>query len=300
MNFGRRHFLMNQTGGGDGGGAGGNGAGGSAGGAGGAGTGGNPNPGTGGTPSDWTSTLNDDTRSYVQTKGFKDPAAVVDSYRNFEKLMGAPKERLLTLPDKEDAPEWAAIHDRLGRPAKAEDYKIEVGPEVLSPEATTFLKNEFHKLGITQKQGETLMKNYGEYFKGEVGKTEVQNQATLQQQQNDLKKSWGAAFDQNMQTAKNAAIAFKFDAGKIDALEAALGYDGVMNLLHDLGTKVGPHQFHGGSGNGSSGGMLTPTQAQAEIKALRADPAFAGKFLAGEIDAKEKMSRLHKMAYPDN
>ena len=33
---------------------------------------------------DWTTGLNEDTRGFVQNRGFKDPGMVLDSYRNME------------------------------------------------------------------------------------------------------------------------------------------------------------------------------------------------------------------------
>lgn len=251
-------------------------------------------------PTDWTSGLNDEFKGYVQTKGFKDPSMVLDSYKNLEKLMGAPRERLMTIPEKEDdTAGWDGIYNRLGRPATAADYKFEVDPNAVTPEAAEFLRGEFHKLGLSKRQGEQLMTKYGEHFASEVTKSQEQLQATLTSQQNSLKKEWGAAHEQNLQTAKSAAIAFKLDAGKIDALEAALGYDGVMKLLHDFGTKIGPHQFVGGEkGTGGFNGPLTPAAAQSQISALRGDPEFVKKYTSGDAEARAKMERLHVMAYP--
>lgn len=247
---------------------------------------------------DWTTGLSDDYKGYVQTKGFKDPTAVLESYKNIEKLMGAPRERLMTIPEKDDdAVGWDAIHNRLGRPATAADYKFEVSPDAVTAEAAEFLRGEFHKLGLSKKQGETLMTRYGEHFAGEVVKSQEQMQATLTIQQNLLKKEWGAAHDQNMQTARSATIAFKLDGAKIDALEAAMGYDGVMKFLHDLGSKIGTHSYVA-PGAGGGNGPVTPAAALSQISALRADPDFVKKYTSGDVEARAKMERLHMMAYP--
>src|SRR5690606_18358521 len=72
------------------------------------------------TATDWTSGFSDDLKGFVQNKGFKDPASVLDSYRNLEKLMGTPKERLLRLPENmDDANAMGEIYTRLGRPQTA-------------------------------------------------------------------------------------------------------------------------------------------------------------------------------------
>ena len=70
-------------------------------------------------PADWTAGLPEEMKGYVQNKGFKDPSAVVESYRNFEKLMGVPQDRMIKLPEKaEDKAAWDSIYNRLGRPEK--------------------------------------------------------------------------------------------------------------------------------------------------------------------------------------
>lgn len=280
MKFGFERFLMNDGGG--------------AGAGGGAGT-----PPAAPAANDWTSGLNDEYKGYVQNKGFKDPTSVLESYKNLEKLMGAPRERLFTIPDKEDDKVgWDNVYSRLGRPAEAKDYKVELSPEAATPEFTDFIKNAFHELGITKKQGETLMSKYGEFFTGQVQKTEAEMKVQTDNQVKALQKEWGGAFQQNIQVAKNAATAFGFDAPKIDALEAALGYDGVMKFLADLGTKIGPHQFIDGGRSSGGGGAYTPAAARAEIKELRADPDFVARYAKGDIEAKRKMEQLHIYAYP--
>ena len=88
-----------------------------------------PTPASAPTPTDWTTGLNDDLRSYVQNKGFKDTAAVVESYRNFKKLHGVPQDRILKLPENLDTPEGRAISERLGAPKDAKDYSINLPKE---------------------------------------------------------------------------------------------------------------------------------------------------------------------------
>src|SRR3546814_9253232 len=57
---------------------------------------------------------------------WKAPADVIESYRNAEKLIGSDPSSILRLPGAAATDdEWAGVYDRLDRPAKAEDYRIE-------------------------------------------------------------------------------------------------------------------------------------------------------------------------------
>jgi len=251
----------------------------------------------GATNAEWYSTFNDDLKGYVQNKGFKDPQSVVESYKNFEKLMGAPKDRLLKLPEKADAPEWNDVYSKLGRPADPKEYEFKL-PEGSSPEFESWARENFHKLGLTKNQAETLMKGYNELNTKLGTEMTEKMQQSIKEQEVSLKKDWGAAFDQNVQVAKKAATQFGLDGKAIDKLESALGYDGVMKFLHNIGSKIGESSFVGP--NSPQGfGVLTPEQARYQIAELKNDSNFISKYSSGDVEARNKLNQLHKWAYPE-
>ena len=249
------------------------------------------------TPS-WTEGMADDLKGYVELKQFKDPASLVDSYRNLEKLTGAPKERLLKLPEKEDAPEWGEIYGRLGRPAKPEEYKLPL-PQGADPEFAKQASSWFHEAGISQKQAEKITAKWNEF----VGNTQATQQAAgheaMAAQDKELQKEWGAAYAKNNMIVDNVAKKFNIDDATLKQLGASMGYQKAMKFLHSLGEGLGEANFITGSGNQNFGGQMTPTAAMARISELRGDTAFVAKYAAGDASAKAEMERLHKMAYPD-
>jgi len=264
-------------------------------------TGGAPNPTpaapTGG--GEWTTGFNDDLKGYVQTKGFKDPASVLDSYRNLEKLMGAPKERLLRLPDKDDAPEWGDVYSRLGRPADAKEYKLEIAPE-LAPEAEVeALRSAFHKQGLTKRQAEALMGDVKAYREAMAADRQTKQAEEVNAQANALKKEWGLAYTQNLNSAKAAAMAFGLSGEQVDKLETIFGGNEVIKMLHTARTKMGEHNFVGADQKVSSMGVLSPEAAKHKLSTLRQDQSFIQKYTSGDVSAREEMARLHAWAYPD-
>ncbi len=249
---------------------------------------------------DWTSTLNEDLRGFVQNKGFKDPSMVLDSYRNLEKLMGAPKDRLLKLPEKmDDAAAMNEIFTKLGKPATPGEYQLEVPKENGNPEFTKWAQGTFHELGLTKAQGETLVAKWNELQAGQSKAGMEQLQAKAAQQEVALKREWGAAFDQNIGAAKRAAQVLDIKPEVIDSLERAMGFDGVMKLMHSLGTKVGEDSFVVGGKSSTGFQALTPEAARNEIAAKRSDNEFIKRYTNGDASAREEMNRLHKFAYPD-
>lgn len=250
------------------------------------------------TDGEWFKNFNDDLKGYVQTKGFKDPQAVVESYKNFEKLMGAPKDKLLKLPEKADAPEWNDVYAKLGRPADAKEYKFDL-PKESDPAFEAWARENFHKLGLTKNQAENLMKGYVELSTNQAKLSTEARQTELKAQEDSLKKEWGSAFDQNTQVAKKAATQFGIDGKMIDTLEAAMGYDGVMKFLQNIGSKIGEASYVGSNSPKGFSGILTPEQARNEINELKKDNDFTKKWATGDVESRRKMEQLHKWAYPE-
>lgn len=242
---------------------------------------------------DWISGLNEDLRGYVQNKGFKDPGAVVDSYRNLEKLRGVPQERLLTLPDKEDAPEWNAIYERLGKPKVADEYSFELPEAAKSPEFEKWAKETFHANGLSKKAAENIMKQYGEYFNNQIASTNESDKARLESQIASLKKEWGAAYEQNYGVANQAAKVFGVDNPTLDSLKAVMGEANTIKFLHTIGSKLGQGTFVSGDNSGGFNRAMTPAEAKDKLATLMKDNDFTTKLLNGHSETLEKYTDLH-------
>lgn len=249
------------------------------------------------TPSDWMLGFNDDMKGYVSNKGFKGPQDVVESYRNFEKLMGAPRDRLLTLPENMDSPEGRAIWEKLGAPKDAKEYGF-VPKEGESPEVYAQFAETFKELGVPRLMGEKIvefLRGQGEAMnKAQTDQIELQKtNATA-----NLKKEWGAAFEQNKVLADQGAIRLGMSQDEVTALGSALGPDKAMLLLHRLAVSTGEHTFV--TGGPANGGVNTPNQAQSRIKELITDKGFQTRLMSGDVSTKKEWQRLHEEAYPGN
>lgn len=249
-------------------------------------------------PGDWTSSLSPELKVFVGNKQFKDPAQAVDSLMNLEKLMGAPKDRLLKLPEAADSPEWEAINQRLGKPAKAEDYKFPEIPKEfgVNEEFTKFAKDMFHKANLTSAQAEKVMTEWVAKNQADIANIQAAQTAKVQQEESALKTKWGNAFDQNLNIAKAGAKESGLTVEQIDSIQSSLGYQKTMELFNSIGSKLGEASFTSGQNPGF--GSVSPETARAEIANLQKDSAFMNKYLSGDSQAKAKMEKLHRDASP--
>jgi len=245
---------------------------------------------------DWNSQgLDNDTLGYVHNKGWAKPADVLQGYRNLEKLMGAGPDKLVRLPGEGDTTSWGQVWDKLGRPAKAEDYKIAM-PEGVQDDATvSFLRNTFHEIGVTGKQAEAFTAKMQEQLKSNIENQINTRRETWAAQEVELKNEWGSKFDQNFDMARRAVREFKLDVDVIDKLQDAMGYDGVMKLMHTFGSKLGESRYV--DGGQPQGFGASKEGALNEINRLRNDSEFGKKLVAGDAEARTKWDRLHTIAF---
>lgn len=243
-------------------------------------------------PTEWFGGFAEDLKGYVQNKGFKDPAALADSYRNLEKLVGV-REKLLQVPDDLSSKDMDAVWNRLGRPDAPDKYSFKNQDESFDK----WSKETFHKAGLTANQAKAVAESWDAFVKQSDSEFQAKLTAENEKKTAELKTEWGNAFQQNVNLAKNAAKTFGLDDAMIDKMEAAIGFAPVMKMLQTIGSKLGEANYVSQSGtNGAFGGVLTPAQAQAKINELISDKDWSAKYLNGGVQQKEEMERLSKMA----
>lgn len=266
---------------------------------------GNPAPGAGdggaagGTPQDWTATFPDEVRGMIQTKGWKGPADVIGSYSNLEKLLGADKAgRGVVLPkDDATAEEWAAFHNRLGRPESADGYKLPV-PDGDSGAFAKTAASWFHEAGLTAKQAEALASKWNEFTgtTAQAQQAEFEQKAALDVQA--LQKEWGEQFEAQSELARRAIREAGLTKEEGQAIERALGVGKAAKVFAFLGKQFGEAPMKGGEGEPAGRFGATPEDARARIASLKKDTGWTARYLSGDVEAKAEFERLHKIAYP--
>lgn len=255
----------------------------------------NAAPAGGATP--WYGGFEPDLRGYIETKGFpadsKGLAALAEQARTLEKHFGVPVEQLLKLPkDESDKETWNKIYDRLGRPAKPEEYELPI-PAGVDDAYAKFISTAMHELGITKKQAQVLAAKQNEFVAAETARQQEAYKATIEQQDSALHTKWGEAYDKNLQIAKGAFAELGIKPEAVDALEQAMGFAGVMEFFHGIGSKIGEDKFVSANGAAGFAGKMSPDAAQARLKAITSDPVLSQKYVNGDAALRAEMDTLH-------
>jgi hypothetical protein len=253
-------------------------------------------PGQGAADQPWYSTIEDaDLRGFAEIKKFKDPAAVLQSYRHLEKMQGVPPERILKLPEAGDDAGMLEVKKRLGfaPPASADDYGLDK-LEGLDPSFVKFAGEQFHKAGVPADMLGAAMGEIAGYLKKAEEDYNANRAARDHSEMAALEREWGAEGVALKALAERAANEFKGQVGledaDMDALIDALGPAKFNKLFAAIGSTTGEAKFVVGSGADS--GVMSPDAAGAKMQQLLADQGWVARHKAGDVAAVNEWNRL--------
>lgn len=252
----------------------------------------------------WFGGFDQETTGWLENRGLTkldEKAALpelVKGFRNAEKFVGAPADKLIRIPDwdKADKVELDQIYNKLGRPNDPKEYNIPV-PEGSPTDMAEWARSVFHEAGLSQRQAQLVASKWNE-LGASLSEHDVQaKQQAWKDQEAKLRMEWGNAYDKYDSVAARTIDSLGLQEPQLAALRDSLGFDGAMKMLASIGEKLGESDFVSGEG-GSTSGPMTPAQAVSRISQLQGDREWVAKYIAGNAEARNEMERLMKMAYP--
>ena len=213
---------------------------------------------------------NEELRGFVENKGMKTPEQLATSYHNLEKLMGADRAgRTVVLPGLDaDETSMSEFYSRLGRPETADAYDLPV-PEGQDRSTAEWASGVFHQYGLTQAQARGVAGAYNVRL-AEAGATAEQtNTQTEDEAVRELRRDWGAAYDQKVAGIETTAVALGMQHEQLLGLRASMGPAAAMKFVDHLASKLGEDTVVNGE---SAESTMTPGNASEAIKAMWRDP----------------------------
>lgn len=225
------------------------------------------------------------------------------AHREAEKLIGAPADKIIRLPnDPNDAEAWRGVRLKLGMPQDAKGYadslkvvKHANGTDLSADEVTTLSERAF-KLGLSKSDALTYVSETIKERDASVTTNAAELEGKLAAQKSALAENWGPNFDANMFVAKRTAGALGVTPEQVAALERVIGYDKVMDMFRNIGTKIGEDKFVNSTDmNNGLPRTMTKEQAVDRKASLMADKAWVTAYLAGDAQKKAEMTALNTM-----
>lgn len=247
---------------------------------------------------------------YLQNRGLHDkPVDVValetiKAHREAQKLIGVPQDQLLRLPkDKSDEAGWKQVYQRLGAPAEASKYDFTslkgADGKPASQAFTDTIRATAFARGLSQDQAVSLAADVLKFNDAQALEAATVKQATITKQKEDLAKNWGQNYDAKMVQAKSAAANLKITEAEVNALEAVVGYDRVMEVFANIGARGGDAPFLRNT-DGFNGGLLSREQATERKRELMNDPQWKARYMEGGAAENREFSALNRIIVGDD
>lgn len=221
---------------------------------------------------------NPELKTWADGKKFTSMTDALTAYQNAEKLIGGDPKLLLRLPAEGDAEAQGSMWNKLGRPEKAEGYKL--GEELKADPAVAAFLPAAWAAGLTQGQVEGVLKWSGEMAAKQTADAEVAFAAQMTKSNAELKAEWGQGYDRNIAAANATIQRLGLTDVQLSAMAKAEGSSS-KSVIQQL-AKAGEGLVEGKTANGQGApatgfGNLTPQEAKAQWDAMSKDPAFVAR-----------------------
>ena len=226
---------------------------------------------------DWRTGLPEEIRSHASLETIEDVGALAKSYVHAQSMIGADK---VVVPGKwATDDDWSAVYDKLGRPADADGYELELAepPDGAQQdgEMLSWFKSTAHANGLTPRQAQGLLAEYTQFTQG---RQESATGADEEQQANaeqELRREWGEAYDNRISVAKDVLKQFGSNELADTATTSGntlFGNDpNVIRMLHKVGAYINERVSEDGLLGAKTTGMMAPDEAQAKLRELTAE-----------------------------
>lgn len=242
----------------------------------------------------WYESIADESlRGFVESKGFDSADKLAQSYQHAEKLLG-DKVSATILPGEDATPEaLAEFYTKLGRPAKPEDYKLDL-PEGADRTFSDSIAKTMHEAGLNQRQVEMLSKHYSEYGAKQLAAIEQQKQVQVENEMTALKQEWAQNYDRNLELSRRAARALGVGDEMANKIQSAIGVKEMMSLFNKIGSGFSEDTFHVGGTQTSPFGMSVEA-ARAKLQEYKTNPTLRQAYLSGDVKAKTEIDNLNRV-----
>jgi len=219
---------------------------------------------------------------------------LIKSYVAGQKMIGADK---LVIPAKHATDdEWQGIFQKLGNPAKLEDYTVKA-PDNLGAEDSYFkgfLENA-HKAGILPQQAQKIVDYHTQFSTDHAKELQSRAEQTIREEVDAFKQAEGANYNDTMLKAKTVISQFDDDEKTFTNLmtnDAGIGNNTKLyKFLSRVGAALTEDHFRG---DNISNLGTTAEEASQKISTIRGqkDHAYWNKDHPDHKRAVDEMSKL--------
>jgi hypothetical protein len=249
-------------------------------------------------PENWRDGIAEEFRNDPTVQACADVPSMAKMLVHAQKQIGADK---IPIPGKHATEQdWASVYSKLGLPASLDSYDVQFpeGPQFADEGIQKVLKENAHKAGILPKQLNALLAGFNEHATQSQEAQQKESERSLQEGLQSLQKEWGNAFNDEVNTARQA-IRHVNDAQFMEWLNET----GMANnpMMVKVFNKLGKLLKEDGIGSQGDSGRQTPKMVTEEINKIMADTShpYHDANHPNHKAAVQEMMDLHTQANPE-
>lgn len=242
---------------------------------------------TGGAPTSQPATpwfqgadYNDDDRAALVSKGWDKlptavPKPVLESYRNLERIMGN-KANAVILPRPDDVEGQKELFSKLGKPAKAEEYKLPASftpdkAQNLNPELVKRFQGWADKANLTNDQFGALVEQHEAAVAEAEAKADQQWELEKTQTVEKLRVEFGDQYGEQIARGNLLITQGLMTKDQAAGLAEAMGHEAATRMMIKLGSTLAQHKAVGmdNGGKNADGFVTDKARALARINAIK-------------------------------
>jgi hypothetical protein len=247
-------------------------------------------------PENWKDALDPAIRDLPFMKNVPDVQTLAKNYANAQGMIGADK---VALPKPGAGPEeWRSFYEKVGVPAKVEDYKFDVENKEVDANALKAFSEAAHSAGLLPHQASAIANWFDKTTQAQEKAYQEEFVAQQEKVFADFKAELGEEFNKVAGDAKRVFTTFPEETQKYFR-EIGMGKNPhFIRALAGLAEGLKEGTLSGG-GNGS--GAVSQEQALANITALNANMThpYWNASDPGHAAARKEVAGWYKVAYPE-
>ena len=163
----------------------------------------------------WKEAISEEFREDPNIAKFTELDALAKSYINATRMIGQDKVAIPNENSTDD--QWQEVYGKLGRPESPDKYQLEANSDVvpLDEGAIKSFAENAHQLGLNNKQAQGILEFYKNSMEGSVQQNQVDMETAQANAEQELRKEWGRAYEDNIKKAGAVAKA-NMDANILD------------------------------------------------------------------------------------
>jgi hypothetical protein len=194
--------------------------------------------------------------------------------------------------------EFAAFWQRLGAPAKPEDYdfsSVKFAGNDLEPSFVSAMREGLASAFVPKDKAAAIVASVVKYLESADTTESTVNAAKLAEEKASLRQNWADKFDFNHLQAIEGARKLGITPEAVKAMENQIGYAAVMEAMRKIGANTREDTFVERGAGSAAGDVVTREGAMSRKQELMADKESGKRYLSGGVTEKREMDRINQM-----